>query len=391
VKACIMCGGAGTRLRPLTFERPKPAIPLLNKPSIARLVEFLSDKGFTDIVITLGYMGRYIEEVLGNGSLFGVHIEYVYEREKLGTAGSVKNAQELLDGESFLVVGGDHVMDLNLRQLYRFHTSHDALLTVGLVCSDDPRQFGIVDMTIDSTITRFKEKPQVGEIFSNLASTGIYACDPELLDMIPEGRKFDFAYDLFPMLIEKGHMKGYLVSGRWTDVGSPEAYREASRWMLEGLSETVIEGGLRTEGARLSGKLVIGSNVSIGSNTSIVGPVVIGPDTTIGEGVLIGPYTTIGSGCTVGDGAKVLSSYIYDEVSLGERTNVFGSIIDCCTSVGRGCSLETGSVIGPRVVLEDDVVVHSNVRIWPDLLVRRGRVVSADLYNENYEVSTNGS
>lgn len=391
MKACIMCGGAGTRLRPLTFERPKPAIPLLNKPSIVRLVEFLADKGFTDIVLTLGYMGEYIEESLGSGKLFGVHIDYVYEKKKLGTAGSVKNAQDVLGSEPFLVVGGDHVLDLNLRELYRFHTSHKAMLTVGLVCIDNPREFGIVDMDIENTITRFKEKPMAGEIFSNLASTGIYACNPELLEMIPDDRKFDFAYDLFPMLIEQQEMKGCLVSGHWTDVGSPEAYRDASRWMLEDLSETVIEGELHTKSSKISGKLVIGTDVKVGSNTSIVGPVVIGPETTIGDGVLIGPYSTIGSGCTVGDGAKVLASYIYDDVSIGEHTSVFGSIIDCHTSVGRRCSLETGSVIGPRVVLEDGVVVHSERRIWPEVHVRAGMTVSADMYNEKFDVSTDGS
>ncbi len=391
MKACIMCGGEGTRLRPLTFERPKPAIPLLNKPSIVRLVEFLADKGFTDVVLTLGYMGEQIERGLGSGNLFGVHIDYVYEKKKLGTAGSVKNAQDVLGSEPFLVVGGDHILNLNLRELYRFHTSHKAMLTVGLVCIDNPREFGIVDMSIDNNITRFKEKPMAGEMFSNLASTGIYACNPELLELIPDNRKFDFAYDLFPLLIERQEMSGYLVSGHWTDVGSPEAYRDASKWMLEGLTETVIEGELQTKGSRISGKLVIEDNVKVGANTSIVGPVVIGSNTTIGDRVLIGPYTTIGSGCTVGDGSKVLASYIYDDVSIGEDVSVFGSIIDCHTTIGRHCSLETGTVIGPRVVLDDEVVVHSERKIWPDVHVKKGRVVSADMYNENFDVSTNGS
>src|SRR5674536_314254 len=185
MKACIMCGGAGTRLRPLTFERPKPSIPLLNKPSVGHLVEHLSANGFNDIVITLGYLGRNIEEYLGDGLMFGVEINYIRERHKLGTAGSVKNAEHLLNDGPFLVVGGDHVMDFNLREFYQFHRKNDSILSVGAMSIDDPREYGILDIDVNNRVHRFREKPSSGEIFSNLASTGIYMCDPELFSHIP--------------------------------------------------------------------------------------------------------------------------------------------------------------------------------------------------------------
>jgi len=133
MKTCIMCGGEGTRLRPLTFDRPKPMIPLLNKPSVVHLVEHLAKEGFSDIVLTLGYLGGEIEAALGDGSMYGVHIEYVREKDKMGTAGSVKNAEELFEGEPFMVVGGDHVMDIGLREFVRFHEKNDALVTIGLL------------------------------------------------------------------------------------------------------------------------------------------------------------------------------------------------------------------------------------------------------------------
>ena len=200
MKVCIMCGGEGTRLRPLTFERPKPCIPIVNRPSIQHLVSHLSNLGFREVVITLGYMGKDIEAALGDGSLFGVDITYVHEKTKLGTAGSVRNAKKYLDDQDFLIVGGDHVTDLNVLEFYRVHQKEKAMTTIGLISIDDPGEYGIAEIDINYEIKRFKEKPAPGEIFSNLASTGMYVCNPEIFDHIPAGKKFDFARDLFPTL-----------------------------------------------------------------------------------------------------------------------------------------------------------------------------------------------
>jgi len=198
MKVCIMCGGEGTRLRPLTFERPKPCIPIVGLPSIQHLVSHLSNLGFREVIITLGYMGSVIEESLRDGSLFGVEITYVREETKLGTAGSVKNAQRYLEDGDFLVVGGDHVTDLNLLEFYRDHTRNRAPITIGLISIDEPGDYGIAEIDADFRIQRFKEKPSPGEIFSNLASTGIYACTSEIFDEIPSETKFDFAQRPLP-------------------------------------------------------------------------------------------------------------------------------------------------------------------------------------------------
>ncbi len=373
MKACIMCGGEGTRLRPLTFERPKPSIPILNKPSVVHLIEHLAKEGFNDIVITLGYMAEKIEEQLGDGRIYGVHINYVYEHKKLGTAGGVKNAEKYLKGETFLVLGGDHVLNLNLRELYRFHERMNAKVTIGLLSIDDPSEFGIADMDVNNRIHRFLEKPGPGEIFSNLASTGIYVCNPEILDMIPENQEYDFARDLFPKLLKNGEkVNGVLARGNWTDVGSPAAYRQAQRWMLSGMPGTVIEGNFTTKEARINGPLHLGHNVSVGSNSAIVGPIIIGENTSIGDNVLIGPYTTIGSNCTIDDDTRILSSYIFNGVTIGKNTNVSGSIIDNRTTVGDNCSLENGTVIGPDVVIRNGATIHSNVKIWPKQTIKEG-------------------
>ncbi|WP_424357827.1 sugar phosphate nucleotidyltransferase [Methanocella sp. MCL-LM] len=391
MKACILCGGTGTRLRPLTFERPKPSIPILNKPSVGHLVEHLSKNGFNEIVITLGYMGEVIEKYLGDGSLFGVDIKYVYEKEKLGTAGSVKNAEKYLAGGPFLVVGGDHVLNLNLRELYDFHNRTSGMVTISVLSIDDPREFGIVDLDNNHVIHRFKEKPGPGEIFSNLASTGIYALSPEVFDYIPK-QKYDFAKDLFPKLLKDGKkISGWLARGQWTDVGNPQAYRAAQKWMLENMPGTYIHGRLLVEGAKLNGPLDVGNNVSVGKNSVIVGPVVIGENTVIGDNVLIGPYTSIGKACNIGSDCRILASYVYDGAKIGAGCSVSGAIIDDDVSIGKACTLENGTVIGPRTMIGNDVTVHSDVRIWPEVVVQAGVSVVEDTMNEQFATDINGS
>ncbi len=392
MKVCIMCGGEGTRLRPLTFERPKPCIPIVNIPSLVHLVLHLSQQGFNDIVITLGYRSDDIINALGDGSLFGVNITYVTEEKKLGTAGSVKNAQEFLDGSPFLVVGGDHITDIDLVAFYRDHIRGDGTVSIGLVSIDNPSEYGIAEIDSDYTIRRFMEKPAPGEIFSNLASTGMYVCNPSIFDFIPEGRTFDFAKDLFPLLMEKGYLlKGWLARGHWTDVGSPEALRKAERWLLQNLGQTMINGEVVVHDASILGPVQFKSSVCIGRNARIIGPVSIGSGCTIGEGVLIGPYTSIGDGGVIGDGTKIFSSSIYNNVRIGAGTSVSGSIIDNDAEIGGGCSVENNTVIGTRAVLHDRVVVHSGSRIWPEVDVKEGTVVKEHILNSDYHPQYRGA
>lgn len=385
MKACIMCGGEGTRLRPLTFDRPKPIIPILNTPSVVHLVEHLAVEGFNEIVLTIGYKGNEIQDALGDGRLFGVHIEYVRDKIKHGTAGSIKNAEHLLKNEPFIVIGGDHVMDLNLRELYRFHEHNDARVTIGLLPIEDPKDYGIADMDVFNRIHRFLEKPGSGEIFSNLASTGIYVCEPGILDLIPVDNNYDFAKDLFPKMMHNNEkINGYLVRGHWTDIGNSSAYRQACKWKLEKLPGTVINGHFNSQGARVLGPVNIGNGVSIGSDSALVGPIMIGENTTIGNQVLIGPYTSIGSNCVIKDGARILSAIIFNDVEINTQTSISGAIIDNSTKIGCKCVLETGTVIGPRVVLRDNVTIHSNVKLWPEVVIEKDSDISETQENPQY-------
>lgn len=387
-----MCGGEGTRLRPLTFDRPKPCIPIVNQPSVRHLVSHLSNLGFRDVVVTLGYMADAIEGALGDGSLFGVEITYVREDTKLGTAGSVKNAQQYLEDGDFLVVGGDHVTDVNLLEFYREHRRRREITSIGLISIDDPSEYGIAEIDVTYHIKRFKEKPAPGEIFSNLASTGMYVCSPEIFDHIPEGKKFDFARDVFPHLLENGHtLTGWLARGNWSDVGSPASLRQAERWKLQEIPFTSISGNLTMRKADIQGPVQLGESFSIGANSRVIGPVAIGHGTTIGDNVLVGPYTSIGDYCVIRNNTKIFSSSIYNRVTIGRNTTVSGSIIDNDTHIGDQCSIENNTVIGPRVVLRDRVVVHSRTRLWPEVVVPDGTTVKEHILNEKYDTGWEGS
>jgi mannose-1-phosphate guanylyltransferase len=392
MKVCIMCGGEGTRLRPLTFGRPKPCIPIVNQPSIQHLVSHLSNLGFTDVIITLGYMAGTIEKALGDGSLFGVDITYVHEKTKLGTAGSVKNAEKYLEGRDFLVVGGDHVTDVNLLEFYRAHQKTKPIVSIGLISIDEPSEYGIAEIDVSYQIKRFKEKPAPGEIFSNLASTGMYVCSPDIFRHIPEGRKFDFARDLFPLLMSEGKViRGWLARGNWTDVGSPASLRQAERWKLDELPYTSIRGNVSIQGGQIIGPVTLGDSVSIGRNSQVIGPAAIGAGTTIGDEVLVGPYTSIGEECRIGPLARIFSSSIYNHVQIGKNTTVSGSIIDNDTVIEEDCSLEHDTVIGPRVVIRKRTVVHSKTRIWPEVEIPEGTVVKEHVLNKDFDISCVGS
>ncbi|PWR72018.1 nucleotidyltransferase family protein [Methanospirillum lacunae] len=392
MKVCIMCGGEGTRLRPLTFERPKPCIPIVNKPSIEHLVSHLSNLGFHDVVITLGYKGDAIEQSLGDGALLGVSITYVYEESKLGTAGSVHNARKYLGDKPFLVVGGDHVTDLNLLEFYREHLKSAAIVTIGLISIDEPSEYGIAEIDVENRIRRFREKPGPGEIFSNLASTGMYVCSPEIFEYIPDGVKFDFAKNLFPLLMEKNlPLNGWLARGNWSDVGSPASLRQAEKWKLQEMRYANISGDLDVKNANIQGPVDFGNSIYLGNNSRVIGPVVIGSGTSIGDNVLIGPYTSIGKNCVIRNNVRLLSSSIYNRVVIGQGSSVSGTIVDNETMIGDGCSIEHGSVIGPRCVIRNRVTVHSNTRIWPDVVIADGTVVTEHVLNDEYDTRCEGS
>src|SRR5438445_10078981 len=228
-----MAGGQGTRLRPLTSNQPKPMLPIMGEPMLLHILRLLRKNSFTEVVITVQFLASIIRNFFGDGSDLDLSLTYATEDEPLGTAGSVKNAQRFLD-DTFLVISGDAVTDIDLQEVVRFHREKGAAVTVTMKRVEDPLEFGIVITDEDGRVERFLEKPGWGEVFSDLINTGIYVIEPEVLEFIPGQEEFDFAQDLFPLLLEKGMpMYGYVAEGAWTDVGNLEAYMHVHRDVLD--------------------------------------------------------------------------------------------------------------------------------------------------------------
>ncbi|HEV8421515.1 MAG TPA: nucleotidyltransferase family protein, partial [Actinomycetota bacterium] len=242
MKALVMAGGQGTRLRPLTSNQPKPMLPIVGRPMMEHVLRLARRHGITEVVATVQFLASVVRNFFGDGSDLGVSLSYATEEEPLGTAGSVRNARPLLD-ERTLVLSGDSVTDVDLSELIRFHESRDAAVTVTLKRVQDPLEFGIVIVNDEGRVERFLEKPGWGDVFSDTINTGIYVVEDEVLELIPEGEEFDFSKDLFPVLLDKGYpIHGYVTESYWTDVGNLAAYMEAHRAVLDREVDVEIEG-----------------------------------------------------------------------------------------------------------------------------------------------------
>lgn len=235
MKAVIMAGGEGTRLRPVTGELPKPMAPLLGRPMLEHIVRLLKKHGFTDICAALKYRAEDIERAFGDGAALGVHMQYRVEREALGTAGGVKNCADFYGDEDFLVISGDAACDLDLSRLMREHRESDAAVTLALHRSREPLSYGLAVTDGDGDVRCFIEKPQWSRVVTDLVNTGIYILSPRAMALVPEGRPFDFAKELFPLLLARGErLRGVALDGYWCDVGTPLAYYRCCIDALEG-------------------------------------------------------------------------------------------------------------------------------------------------------------
>jgi mannose-1-phosphate guanylyltransferase/phosphomannomutase len=258
MKAVVMAGGEGTRLRPLTSSRPKPLVPILNKPCMQHTIELLKRAGITDIVVTLYYLADEIEGYFGDGSELGVNLIYTVEDTPLGTAGSVKKAEEYLKDDTFIIVSGDALTDLDVDKALAYHREKNSVATLVLQHVDNPLEFGVVVTDDGGRIRRFLEKPSWGEVFSDTVNTGMYILEPSVFDYMQPERSYDWSQDIFPQLLQEDQpMFGYIMGEYWTDVGSLSQYRQAQYEMLQGKTQLPIEG--RREG----GDIWIGEGTEI--------------------------------------------------------------------------------------------------------------------------------
>ena len=257
MKAVVMAGGEGTRLRPLTSNQPKPMVPIVGKPCMEHIIELLKRHGFEDVIVTVAFLPQAIRSYFGGGETLGVDIGYSVEESPLGTAGSVRLAAERLDG-TFLVISGDALCDVDLTRLVDFHREKQASVTIGLKSVENPLEFGIVVTDDDGRVERFLEKPSWGQVFSDTINTGIYVLEPEVLKHVPTDRPFDFSKELFPLLLEMGRpIYGCVLDGYWQDIGNLDQYRQANFDALDG------QVGLDIPGLRVRGNIWIGEGADL--------------------------------------------------------------------------------------------------------------------------------
>ncbi len=375
--AVVMAGGEGTRLRPLTSNQPKPMVPLCNKPCMEYIVELLKRHQINDIVVTLAFLPKLIRGYFDDGSALGVRIGYSIEEAPMGTAGSIKLAEESLT-DTFIVISGDALTDFDLTSLIRFHKKKGALVTIALKRVPNPLEFGVVVVDEEGAIQRFLEKPTWGQVFSDTVNTGVYVLEPEIFDHMPQGEPYDFSQDLFPKLLAMGApLYGCVADGYWQDIGSLQQYLSANRDLLDGAVQAEITG------LRLQNDIWIGDNVNLDSLENVRGPVFLGSHTKIDRDAHILPYTVLGNNVVVKGFAELGNCVVDANTYIGSTAVVRGTIIGKNVDVKAGVTLSEGSSVGDECVLGEQAFIGPDVKIYPFKTVESGAQVQRSIIWES--------
>ncbi len=377
MKAVIMAGGEGTRLRPLTSNAPKPMLPLVNRPMMEHIVELLQRHGIDDIVVTVAFMASAIRTYFGDGSEYGVKMTYATEESPLGTAGSVRNAMQHLD-ERFLVISGDVLTDIDLGAIIEFHTKQEAMATIGLVHIENPLEFGIVITREDGRIERFLEKPTWGQVFSDTINTGIFVLEPEIFDHIAPDRPVDFSGEVFPDLLAGDiPLYGAVAEGYWEDVGTIDAYVRAHKDILDRKVQVNIPGFELSQGVWL------GEGAEINPEATLSGPAVIGDNCRVEAGARIGQYTVLGANVRVRHDAQLDRAVVNDNAYLGEAVRLRGAVVGRACDLRKGARADEGVVIGDECFIGEDAHLGAEVKVYPFKTVEAGATVNDSIVWES--------
>ncbi|WP_409342697.1 sugar phosphate nucleotidyltransferase [Paenibacillus sp. MBLB4367] len=360
MKAVIMAGGKGTRLRPLTCNTPKPMVPLLDRPVMEYTIELLKKHGITDIAVTMQFLPEVIRNHFGDGSEFGVRLRYFEEESPLGTAGSVKNAESFLD-ETFIVISGDALTDFDLTAAITYHRNRKALATLVLTHVESPLEYGVVMTDDTGKVVRFLEKPSWGEVFSDAVNTGIYIVEKEAFELYTAGVEYDFSKDLFPLLMEKGlPLYAYHAKGYWSDIGNLTQYRQTQIDMLDGKVD------VRIAGTEVLPRVWVGEHADIAANIRFAAPAFIGRGAVLEDYADIGEYSVIGGGCLVRQQARVERAVLWSNASVGRRAEIYGATLCRNAAVENDAFVAEGAVIGDASRVGGKSVVGQDVMVWPN-------------------------
>lgn len=357
LKAVIMAGGKGTRLRPITYSIPKPLVPIAGKPCIGYALDSYFRAGIKNAIITTGYK---FESLITGVLAFkneDQNILFSVEKDPAGTAGSVKLVSKFID-ETFIVGSGDTLSDFNISEILKFHREKKAMLTIALTRIDDTSQFGIVELK-DGFITKFLEKPSPEQSFSNLINTGIYVMEPEILEHIPCGKPYDFAKDLFPSLLKEGvRIAGYPAEGTWLDAGRPKDMIAANQLMTE-------KYGTKITGTGFKGKAIIHTPLETVENLKLEGPIYVGENVSIGKNTTI-RRSAIYDGVTIGDDVVIEDSMMMDNSRVLNGSRIEKSVIMKHTFIGENCEISE-SVLSPNLNLQSKSRIY-NVSLSSEIL-----------------------
>jgi mannose-1-phosphate guanylyltransferase / phosphomannomutase len=373
MKAVVMAGGFGTRIQPLTNSIPKPMLPIMNRPMMEHTIMSLKALGITDFIILLYFKPDVIKNHFKDGSQWGINITYVTPDDDYGTAGAVKKAQGLIGNENFIIISGDLVTDFDFQKIFDYHKAKKSKLTITLTSVDNPLEFGVVIANKEGKIEKFLEKPSWGEVFSDTINTGIYIIEPEILDYIPNNENFDFAKDLFPLLMRKGIdlMAGY-AQGYWRDVGNPESYRDVYEDILSGKIKLQLGG----EAIKyVDGVLICEEDNTLDESVEVTGIVVIGKNVAVKKGTKLN-NVVIGDNVSIGGSSKISNTVIWNDVIIGRNAKLDGCVICCNNRIGKNVTAKSGLILAEGCELGELVMVEKDVTIWPDKVIEDASIVS---------------
>jgi len=372
-----MAGGEGSRLRPLTSNTPKPMLPVANRPMMEHIVALCRRHGFTDVVATVAYLADVIRTYFGDGGDFGVSMRYAVEDVPLGTAGSVGNARALLD-ETFLVISGDALTDVDLGAVADAHRRSGSMATIVLYRAENPLEFGIVITREDGTIERFLEKPTWGQVFSDTVNTGIYVLEPEIFDFITTDGPSDFSQDVFPALLEKGiPIQGYVADGYWEDVGNLEAFAKAHRDVLDGRVDVEMPG------FEIAPRVWIGPDCEIHPDATIDGPALVGAHCNVAAGAHVRDHTVLGDNVVVRADASLQRSIVFSNAFCDRATSLTGAIVGKGADLREGARADNDVVLGDGVTIGERATLSTAVKVYPFKSVEAGAVVNTSVVWES--------
>lgn len=369
MKAVVMAGGEGSRLRPLTCTIPKPMARIFGRPMIEYAFELLRCHGVDEAAVTLGYLPHVIEDAYRDGYK-NMRLRFVREDEPLGTAGGVRNAAVGFN-EPFVVISADALCDFDIGKIVDYHKASGAKITIVATEAQDPREYGLVKVDKSGRVLGFIEKPSWQQAVSSLANTGVYIIDPSCLELIPRGRPYDFAKDLFPLMLERDMpIYCYRTADYWCDVGSIESYMKCQR--------DIFGGSMRMPLSQSADGIYAEDGLP-GGDYSLIPPVYIGSSAEIGDGAVIGPYAVIDKDCTVGANSKIRYSTVLENCWIAADSSVTGALICSGAALKRGAAMFEHSVAGSGSVIGEDACVRPNVLVWPGKIVGGGATVSSNV------------